>query len=167
MKEKPIDYKLLLELLKDARRSDRTLAKVLGISQPTVTRRRAQLEKELIDGYTAVPKWQKLGYEIFAITLVKSKTDLASKERYEVVRKRGMEWLMNQPNVIMAGGCRGDGINAFMISLHKTYSDFDTFAYKYRLELGDTIDDLKTILVNLAGRELLKPLHLKYLAKAE
>ena len=34
---------LLLEFLKDSKRSDRELAKVLGVSQPTVTRMRQRL----------------------------------------------------------------------------------------------------------------------------
>jgi len=166
-KMKPLDRKLLFELMKNAKRSDRQLAKLLGVSQPTVSRRRAFVEKELIDGYTTVPKWEKLGYEILAITLVKSKSTLASKEQYVAVRKRGLEWLMKQPNIIMSGGCRGMGVNAFMLSVHKSYSDYDEFMYRYRLELADTVDDLQTVLVNLAGRELLKPLHLKYLAETE
>jgi len=153
--------------MKNAKRSDRQLAKLLGVSQPTVSRRRALVEKELIDGYTAIPKWEKLGYEILAITLIKTKSDLASKEQYPAVRKRGLEWLMKQPNIIMSGGCRGMGVTALMMSVHKSYSDFDDFMYRYRLELADTVDDLQTVLVNLGGRELLKPLHLKYLAETE
>ncbi len=153
--------------MKNAKRSDRQLAKLMGVSQPTVSRRRAFVEKELIDGYTAVPKWEKLGYEILAITLIKTKSGLASKEKYAAVRKRGLEWLMKQPNIIMSGGCRGMGVSAFMISVHKNYSDYDEFMYKYRLELADTVEDLQTVIVNLAGREILKPLHLKYLAETE
>ena len=38
--------KVLLELLKDSKRSDRELAKVLGVSQPTVSRTRWRLVKE-------------------------------------------------------------------------------------------------------------------------
>ena len=53
-KLKLLDYRLLFELMKDAKRSDRQLANILGISQPTVSRKRAFLEKELIDGYTAI-----------------------------------------------------------------------------------------------------------------
>lgn len=166
-KLKPFDYKLLFELMKNAKRSDRQLAKIMGVSQPTVSRRRAFVEKELIDGYTAVPKWEKLGYEILAITLIKTKSGLASQEKYAAVRKRGLEWLMKQPNIIMSGGCRGMGVSAFMISVHKNYSDYDEFMYKYRLELADTVDDLQTVIVNLAGREILKPLNLKYLAETE
>ena len=52
-----------------------------------------------------------------------------------------------------------------MISLHKDYTDFDDFMTYYRLELGDTVDDIKTVIVNLAGKELLKLLHLNYLAE--
>ena len=44
---KPIDYKILFELMKDSHRSDRQLAKALGVSQPTVTRRRAMLRRKL------------------------------------------------------------------------------------------------------------------------
>lgn len=57
MKElKPIDYKLLFELMKDSHRSDRQLAKALGVSQPTVTRRRAMLEKNYIEGIHNYPQ---------------------------------------------------------------------------------------------------------------
>jgi DNA-binding Lrp family transcriptional regulator len=168
MKElKPVDFKLLSELMKNARRSDRTLAKVLGMSQPTVTRRRAQLEKEIIDGYTAIPKWEKIGYCLFAITFIKIKPVLATKEKYDSVRKKGTEWLMSQPNVIMSGSCRGMGVDSFMISLHETYSDYDEFMRNYRLELGEFIDNVESVLVNLCGQELLKPLNFKYLTEAK
>jgi DNA-binding Lrp family transcriptional regulator len=163
---KPIDYKLLMELLKNSHRSDRQLAKVLDISQPTITRRRNLLEKEIIESYTTIPKWEKLGYEIFAITLVKIKAVIASKKRYADVRKRGLEWLMSQNKVVMAGSCRGMVVDSFMMSFHKSYSDYDEFMRNYRLELGDFIDDVQSILVNLRGKELLKPLNFKYLAEA-
>jgi len=158
--------KLLSELFKDAKRSDRELARMFGTSQPTVSRRRAQLEKEIIDSYTVIPKWEKIGYEIFAITLIKFKSELASKEKYDAVRKKGLEWLMKQPTLVMGGGCRGTGANSFMISFHKNYADYDDFMNRYRLEWGASIDDVQTILVNLVGRELLKPFGLKYMAEA-
>jgi len=163
---KSMDYKLLFELMKDSRRSDRQLAKILDTSQPTVTRKRAFLEKELIDGYTAIPKWEKLGYEILAITLVKIKQVIGTREKYMATRKKGSDWLMKQHNIIMSGACRGMGVDSFMISFHKSYSDYDVFMRDYRLEMGDFIDDAQSILVNLCGKELLKPFHLKYLAEA-
>jgi Lrp/AsnC family leucine-responsive transcriptional regulator len=166
-KFKDIDFKILFELMKNSRLSDRQLAKKLGISQPTVTRRRSMLEKELIEGYTAIPKWEKLGYEIFAMTFVKIKSVIGAKEKYSTTRKRGLEWLISKPNIIMAGGCRGMGVDSFMISIHKTYADYDEFMDSYRLELGDFIDDVQCVIVNLAGKELLKPLSLKYLTVAK
>jgi len=59
------------------------------------------------------------------------------------------------------------GVDSFMMSVHKTYADFDEFMHNYRLELGDTAEDVQSIIINLAGRELLKPLNLKYLAETE
>jgi DNA-binding Lrp family transcriptional regulator len=164
---KSLDLKLLWELVKDSRRSDRQLAKILGTSQPTVTRRRGFLEKELIDGYTAIPKWEKLGYEIFAMTFTKTKADIASKRRYDEVRKKGAEWLARQNMIVMAGACRGLGVDSFMMSFHKSYSDYDEFMRNYKLELGDFIDDVQTVLVNLSGKELIKPLNIRYLAEAK
>jgi DNA-binding Lrp family transcriptional regulator len=41
-------------LLTNAKMTDRQLAKQIGVSQPTVTRRRAKLENSALDGYTVV-----------------------------------------------------------------------------------------------------------------
>jgi DNA-binding Lrp family transcriptional regulator len=58
--------------MKNAKVSDRQLAKSIEVSQPTIMRRRAKLEKYVIEGYTAIPNWGKIGYEILAITLIKA-----------------------------------------------------------------------------------------------
>jgi len=155
----------LLELMKNSRRSDRTLAKALNSSQPTITRRRAKLEKDFIDGYTAIPKWAKLGYNILAITFVKSKQAFGLKERYEAAHKKGTKWLMKQSCIIMSGGCRGMGMDGFLISVHKSYEDFDRFMFDHKREMGDLVEDVQTVIVNLGGDAILKPLHLKYLAE--
>jgi len=44
---KEIELKLVSELMKNSRRSDRELSKVLGVSQPTVTRLRSRLKKKV------------------------------------------------------------------------------------------------------------------------
>ncbi len=162
---KELDYKILYALMKNAKKSDRQIAKALGISQPTVSRRRAFLEKEVIDGYTVIPKWEKLGYKIFAMTFVKIKPVVGTKEEYADSRKRGTEWLMSQPYIVMSGGCRGMGVDAFNLSFHKSYSDYDDFMRNLRLEMGDLIENVKSVLVNLTGKEIIKPPHLKYLTQ--
>lgn len=66
---KNFELKLISELMKDSRRSDRQLAKIIGVSQPTVTRLRNKLEKEgYLKEYAAIPDFRKLGFEIIAIT---------------------------------------------------------------------------------------------------
>lgn len=162
-----LDYKLLFELMKNSKRSDRQLAKILGSSQPTITRARVFLERELIDGYTAIPRWEKLGYTVLAITFVKSKQAFGMEERYEAAHKKGIKWLMQHPNVIMGGGCRGMGMDGFFISVHKSYSDFDKFMFDHKREMGEFVEDVQTAIVNLDGSAILKPLHLKYLAEAK
>ena len=167
MKElKSLDYKILWELVKNSRRSDRTLARVLKSSQPTVTRKRTRLEKDFLNGYTAIPKWEKIGYEILAIALIKAVGIFSSKE-YPDIQKQGLEWLAKQPNVIMGGACEGMGMNAFIISLHKNFSDHSKFMLNLRLEMGNFIDEVQTILVDLRATQRLKPFHLKYLAGTE
>lgn len=164
-KMKDIDCKVLSELMKNSKASDHKLAEKLGVSQPTVTRKRARLEKELIDGYTAIPNWQKLGYEIFAITLAKIKNKTRTKDRIESVRSRGLKWLNGQSNIIMSSGCRGNGVDAFTISIHKTYPDYDKFLHELAQEMGDVIDGYQSVIVDLTGDKVLKPLNLKYLAE--
>jgi len=166
-KLKDIDFKILFGLMKNSKISDRKLAEIIGVSQPTVTRRRARLEKEAIDGYTLIPKWGKLGYEILAFTFVKSKQTLGLREKYKAAHERGTKWLRKHANVIMSGGCRGMGMNGFMISVHKSYSDFDSFMAEHKRELGDTFTDVRTVLVNLGGSQILKPLHFKYLTEGK
>ncbi|MCW3982010.1 MAG: Lrp/AsnC family transcriptional regulator, partial [Candidatus Bathyarchaeota archaeon] len=59
---KKIDSRILAELMRNSKVSDRQLAKRVGVSQPTITRRRARLEKGIINGYTTIPHWANLGY---------------------------------------------------------------------------------------------------------
>jgi len=97
---------LLLELLKDSKRSDRELAKVLGISQPTVSRMRWRLVKRgIIKDFTIIPDFVKMGYEIMAISSFKSKT---GKE----ITERAVKWTMAKPNIIFASAAHGMGKNS-------------------------------------------------------
>lgn len=164
---KNIDRKIVSELMKNSKQSDRQLGRKLGVSQATITRKRKMLEKELIEGYTFVPKWEKLGYELLAITFAKIRPVIATKAKYQGVRERGLKWLMNQPNILMAAASRGMGMDTFNIAVFKSYADYDEWFSKIRLEMGDLADDIQSVLVNLRGKEVLKPLHFKYLSEAE
>jgi DNA-binding Lrp family transcriptional regulator len=164
---KDIDFKILSELMKNSKRSDRDLAKQIGVSQPTVTRRRARLEEEAIDDYTLIPKWTALGYKILGITLVKTRSVVRTKNRDTIERARAREWLRKHSQILLGSGCNGNGSDAIMMSVHRSYAEYDELLRELRRDLGDTIDDVQSMLVNLGGSDVLKPLGLKYLAGAE
>lgn len=164
---KSIDYKLLGELLKNSRRSDRELAKALGTSQPTVTRRRANIEKNFIDGYTAIPKWEKIGFEIVAFTLVRHNITYAKPEVREAAFRKVEEWMMKQPNVVFAIDGQGMGWDGIFVSFHKNYSEFIEFMKKHNSELSEFLIDCQSFISNISPTTIRKPFHLKYLEKAK
>ncbi len=59
------------------------------------------------------------------------------------------------------------GVNAFIISVHKDFSDHSEFMLRLRLEMGEFIDDARTVLVGLKGEERMKPLHLRCLTQVK
>jgi len=151
---------LLLELLKDAKRSDREIAKTLGVSQPTVSRTRQRLVEEgWIKDFTVIPDFVKMGYEIMAISSFKSKVNEESV-------KKAIKVTMAKPNIIFASSGHGMGKNAVMISLHRNYTDFSNFLRNLRLEGGDDLRDYDTMLISLKEKAV-KPLSLTYLGEQE
>ena len=149
---------LLLELLKDSKRSDRELAKVLGVSQPTVSRMRSRLVKEgIIREFTVIPDFTKMGYELMAITCTKTRMKPELLER-------AVKSTMAKPSVIFAARAEGMGKNGVMISIHKDYTDFSDFLAQHLTEWNEEIEDHDTILISLKGT-IVKPLSLKYLAE--
>ncbi|MFQ5892443.1 MAG: Lrp/AsnC family transcriptional regulator, partial [Candidatus Methanofastidiosia archaeon] len=152
--------KLLLEFMKDSKRSDREIAKVIGVSQPTITRMRQRLVKEgMIREFTVIPDFVKMGYEIMAISSFKSK-------RTKEMEERGIKLTKARPNILFAARAEGMGKNAVIISLHKNYTDFSKFLRDLRLEGGDDLQDYDTLLISLKEKAV-KPLSLKYLAEHE
>jgi len=165
-KPKSLDYEILSKLIQDSHTSDRKLAKTLKVSQPTVSRRRGSLEKELIDGYTIIPKWEKLGFEIVAFTFIKNSSEYLTREKMEEAVKKARAWFAAQPNVIFASGGEGIGVDGIIVSFHKSYTDYANFKRKHDLELSDLVTESKSFLVSIAAATDLKPFHLKYLAEA-
>ncbi len=120
--------KLLYELIKNSRRSDRDLAKVLGFSQPTVTRTRSKLEDEkYILQYTALPDFTKLGFELIAFTFAQLVPD-ETKRDVQVPKQ-----LEKDPRVVfVADGDGLDGKNLMVATMHKNYTDYSDFVSDLR-----------------------------------
>ena len=150
---------LLLEFIRDSKRSDRELAKILGVSQPTVTRMRSRLVKEgVIKEFTIIPDFAKMGYEIMAISCVRK------KEAITEPAEKLIEWTRKHPNIIFAARAEGMGKNGVIISLHKSFTDFYNFVVEALRYWGEDIQDYDTMLIGLKGI-IAKPLSLRYLAE--
>ncbi len=153
--------------MKNSKISDRQLAKLLGVSQPTVTRRRARLEKEVIDGYTTIPKWEKIGYEIASFCFFKCRYVSTSAEQHDMAHKKCVEWMEKHSNILWAGKGVGMGSNCFMVAFHRKFHDYTTFVSEMQSsDTGYAVADKQSFIVSIPELNAMKPFHLKYLADA-
>jgi DNA-binding Lrp family transcriptional regulator len=147
MKER--ELKILSELIKGSRRSDRQLAKVTGLSQPTVTRTRTKLEKMgLVKEYTIIPNLREMGYELLVFTFmsfVEDKPELFDKAR---------EWIKNQPSVIFANNGLGAGMNSMMLSVHRDYADYADLVRKLKQDWEPNLANHQSFVVALGQSDL-------------
>jgi len=160
MKEKM--KRLLFELIKNSKNSDRNIAKILGVSQPTITRMRKKLEEKAIVEYTVTPNLTELGYELMAVTFVGTRGSVKSEEE----QKEALEkWMMEQPNIVFACDGNGMGMDGMIISIHKDYTDFLGLVMKLRTKWSENLGEIKTFVSSIKGGVILKPYSLKYLEK--
>lgn len=155
--------RLVSEMLKNSKKSDRELAGILGVSQPTVSRTRARIEKDYIKTYTIIPDFKKLGYQIMAFTFAKMKPHPENSVAEEIVKK-SKEWLAKRPNVIFGADGDGLGKDLVLISLHKKYSAYADFRRSFALEWGNYLDSFESFLVSVGAGYKLRDFDLKYLA---
>lgn len=162
-----IEWMVLSELMKNAKLSDRDMARKIGSSQPTVTRVRRKLEKNgYIREYTVIPNFRKLGYEILAVTLFKYKKRTDAEKTKKVKEMLGDSFKNDGPfEIIMAEMGMGGRYNAIMISIHRDYKSFmglmNWAQQFYDLEL----DEVGSFLVNLAAEVRFQPLTFASIAK--
>jgi len=152
--------KLLFELIKNSKRSDRDLAKILHISQPTVTRLRKSLEKEAIEQYTAIPNLSYLGFDILAFIFTRT------KELVHPLWEEGRNWAKQQPNVVFASTGQGIEADAVIVSVHRDYADFVKFYQVFRRDWGKQLQDFKIFLISIKGSAKLKHFSFNYLVDA-
>jgi DNA-binding Lrp family transcriptional regulator len=149
--------KLLYEMMKNSKRSDRGIAKIIGVSQPTITRMRQRLEKTgYIRDYTVIPNLEKLGYEIAAFTFI---TVANSNVKSENMNK----WIESNPKIVLSAS--GDGLNgknSIMVSIHTNFTDYSKFMSEFRSKWSENIRDIDGFLVPLRG-DIPKHFSFKYL----
>jgi DNA-binding Lrp family transcriptional regulator len=149
---KKIEWKLISELMKNSKNSDRELAKKIGVSQPTITRARSRLEKEgYIKEYTMIPDFSKLGFELMSINLAKMKKE-PTEEEYIKIKKMGSEVLKKHPfAIVMAMSGRGCGYDKVIIAFHENYTSFLEFMEESRKFPFSEVYDYENFLVGTSG----------------
>ncbi|MGD9130955.1 MAG: Lrp/AsnC family transcriptional regulator [Candidatus Bathyarchaeota archaeon] len=151
---------LLLEYLKDSSRTDRQMAKILGVSQPTISRMRNRLLQEgLVRHFSAIPDFAKLGYEIMVFSFVKF-----DMERVMEIEEKAREWAQSYPEIIFSSRAEGMGMDTVTVSLHKNYAEFMNFLMENKNRGRHFMAEVNYILVDLGGN-VTKPLSFKYLAE--
>lgn len=144
---KGVWLRLVSELMKNSRRSDRELAKAVGVSQPTVSRLLQKLDEEgYIKEYTMIPDFGKLGYEIMAFTFVKMKQ--LTQEELLKARARAVEDMKQAPSEIVlferGMGAECDGV---FVSLHKDYTSY--LQLRDRTKEYTFLESCNSFLINL------------------
>ena len=156
---KELSEKLLREILKNSKRSDRELARILMVSQPTITRTRHKLEHDgLIQDYTIVPDFGKMGFEILAMTFVKMRSGALVPETIEMAK----EYAEKFPNAIFSSTGKGLGMDGVVISINRDYTDYHRHLNRLRVDWKDFLVDIQSFLVSLGEGEF-KRFSLTYL----
>ena len=163
---KDLELRLISELMKNCKRSDRELAKSLGVSQPTVTRTLHRLEREgYIKEYTAIPDFSKLGYELMGFTFVKMKESLSSGEQKEI-QEFVNRFAKEHPHAELIA-VQGMGLNkdyAF-VTFFRDFSDYwETQRLAREVPYSD-VNSFESFLVDLKDRNLMRILSMSAIAK--
>jgi DNA-binding Lrp family transcriptional regulator len=156
---KELEMKLLYELMKNSRRSDRELAKAVGVSQPTVSRYLERMQKDFGITFTATADLGKAGFEIIALTF-------GRKETERIEPKKVQELLEEHRNSIIfatTGESSGKVAERMMISVHKSYSDYVRFRRYLQQEWQGLVLISGSFLISLKSDKTIRPLSTHYL----
>ena len=157
---KETEVRLIAELMKNSRRSDRDLAKAVGVSQPTISRTRQRLEKEGMIDNTGVPDLAKLGYSIIAVVLGKRDYTKHPEDLIGVAK----DFAKQHPSIIFCASGTGLNYDVISISIHKDYADYSRFISEARLSGGAAVD-ADSFLIETSNIGIIRNLSLKPFAE--
>ncbi len=128
---KDVEIRILVELMRNSRRSDREIARSVGVSQPTVSRIIGKLERiGAIREFTVIPDFRMLGYNIMAGTRLGIAAnpgihDPYTKEGLMKIREDALEMERKNPNAfLMAVNGLSRDKNRLFIVFYESYSDY-------------------------------------------
>jgi len=159
------ELKVIIALIKNSHRSDRELAKAIGVSQPTLSRTREKLEKQgMIKEYTIIPDYLQLGFGLLSVTFTKMKGPF-SKEILDDLKKRARNTMSGHPSALILGNT-GMGCNAdyMAIAFHRDYNEYSKFMRDINEFPTVNIDETKSFIVDLSEKDQMQPLSFSHLA---
>jgi DNA-binding Lrp family transcriptional regulator len=162
---KDVELRLISELMKNSRRSDRELAKIIGVSQPTVSRMVKRLvEQGYIREFTIVPDFKKIGFQMMTIVLTKMKKDIGPDNVEEARRKVREDEKRNPSPILLAKTGIGANSDRVMILLTEDYSTY----HNYMNMLGQypmiEVEEINTFIIDLNDESIFMPLSFSNLA---
>jgi DNA-binding Lrp family transcriptional regulator len=151
--------------MKNSRRSDRELSKIIKVSQPTITRLRAKLEREgVIKEYTMIPDFAKLGYQIMGVTLLR-RSEAQNEEKTAETRKAMAEAEKQSPHAyLMVVTGEGLGKNRLFISFYEDYSDYARVMNLTKTVPNFEVQKMESFLVDLNDGSNYRPLSMAAVA---
>jgi DNA-binding Lrp family transcriptional regulator len=163
---KDIELRLASELMKNSRRSDKELAKAIGVSQPTVSRLIRKLEREgVFTEYTVLPDFAKLGYRIFSLTFCTWQKGVTKDEM-----GKAWEWALKRAdkapsNIVFIERGLGLDFNSVLGSFHKDYESYSRLIQYLKASPFLDTDKLESFLICLDDEVHYHPLTLSTLAQ--
>ncbi len=117
----PLDLKVLFTLLSLSNKSDRAIAKILGISNTSLSKRRRRLEKDgCIKEYTVIPDLHSMGLDVI-VFYFSSTSDMLTPAQL----KESRELALKHPEVLcLLEEQNLAGTSWFAVTIHKTYDGF-------------------------------------------
>lgn len=165
-KLKKTDYTLLFELMKNSKISDRHLAEELGVSQPTITRRRAALEKMRLLNYTSIPDFKALGFKILTFNFIQYNHEVRSPSRKQQLAEMIETHLKKHPCIIFGSSGDGLGFDGISVSLHKDYADLREFIGSLKEEWADWVTNVNSFIVSLESDNIIRSFTFKHLIES-
>jgi DNA-binding Lrp family transcriptional regulator len=163
---KNVELRLISELMKNSRRSDRELARAIGVSQPTITRLRDRLEKiGIIKEYTMIPDFNQLGYQIMGVTLLRL-AEVPRGERDIELRKAAVQVEQQNPfaSLLVVNGL-GMQKDKLFITLYKDYADYTRTMQVTKQLPWVNVESMESFLVDLRDKSNYRNLTMAQVAR--